>query len=234
MDIGNPDLLHSLLGGTFMRGKATSDPIREFGYAVAVNRGPITTRAWRLMRGWNQEWQDLGRPELPVLQNGTRTQSGEQALRQLANRRSIRCQRAPRTLRAPVPSSVRAGGHRQPSARRQHGCHRWAIRGRERSGWAVEPVPWFTPEVYPRRAAADLGQWGDAAEGPGWGGFGSARHGCREHDNRVLERLHGVTLRRDDQQVTLATLPAGAARAQQDVPAENDDRRLAGAVVLRQ
>lgn len=62
MDIGNPELLFALLGGTFMRGKAASDPIREYGYAVAVNRGPITTRAWRLIRGWNQERQDLGRP----------------------------------------------------------------------------------------------------------------------------------------------------------------------------
>ena len=40
MDIGNPELLHSLLGGTFMRGKATSNPIREFGYAATDNRPP--------------------------------------------------------------------------------------------------------------------------------------------------------------------------------------------------
>jgi len=41
VDIGNPLVLHTLLAGAFMRGKATSDPIREFGYAVAVTGGPI-------------------------------------------------------------------------------------------------------------------------------------------------------------------------------------------------
>jgi hypothetical protein len=84
MDIGNLELLHSLLAGTFMRGKATSDPIREFGYAVALSRGPITTRAWRLIRDWRQQWQDLGCPELPILRDGTRVQSGVRALRRLA------------------------------------------------------------------------------------------------------------------------------------------------------
>src|SRR5674476_240596 len=69
---------------------------------------------------------------------------------------------------------------------------------------------------------------------PGRDRCGSACLGCGEHDNRVLERLQGVPLRRNDQQVAFATLPAGAARAQPDVPAEHDDRRLAGTVVLRQ
>jgi 2-hydroxychromene-2-carboxylate isomerase len=84
MDIGKPELLHTLLAGTFMRGMATSDPIREFGYAVSLSRGPITTRAWRLIREWRQEWQDLGRPELPILRNGPRVQFGVRALRRLA------------------------------------------------------------------------------------------------------------------------------------------------------
>jgi hypothetical protein len=85
MDIGNPEVLLTLLGGTFMRGKATSEPIREWGFAVTVTGGPITTRAWRLIRDWNQEWQVLGRPELPSLWDGTRVQSGERALMQLAD-----------------------------------------------------------------------------------------------------------------------------------------------------
>jgi len=42
----------------------------------------------------------------------------------------------------------------------------------------------------------------------------SVRYRGGEHHNRVLERLQGVPLRRDDQQVTFMTLPAGAARAQ--------------------
>jgi hypothetical protein len=63
---------------------------------------------------------------------------------------------------------------------------------------------------------------------------GSAHHGGGEHHDRVLERLQGVPLRRDDQQVAFVTLPAGAAGAQQHVSTEHDDRRLAWAVVLGQ
>src|SRR5665647_981936 len=85
MDIGNPAVLLTLLGGTFMRGEATSEPIREWGFAVTVTGGPITTRAWHLIRDWNQEWQTLGRPELPSLWDGTRVHSGEQALMQHAD-----------------------------------------------------------------------------------------------------------------------------------------------------
>jgi 2-hydroxychromene-2-carboxylate isomerase len=84
VDIGNPTVLHTLLAGAFMRGKATSDPIRESGYAVAVTGGPITSQAWRLIRGWKQDWQALGATELPSLWDGTRVKSGERAVRQLA------------------------------------------------------------------------------------------------------------------------------------------------------
>ena len=84
VDIGNPIVLHTLLASAFMRGKATSDPIRQFGYAVAVTGGPITSQAWRLLRSWRQQWQALGAPELPSLWDGTTVKSGEHALRQLA------------------------------------------------------------------------------------------------------------------------------------------------------
>jgi len=50
----------------------------------------------------------------------------------------------------------------------------------------------------------------------------SAHLGGGEHDNRVHERLQGVPLRWDDQQVALATVPSGAVRAQQHAPAEHD------------
>lgn len=84
VDIGNPLVLHTLLASTFMRGTATSDPIRRFGYAVSVSRGPITSQAWRRIRSWRQDWQALGTPELPSLWDGARVKSGARALRQLA------------------------------------------------------------------------------------------------------------------------------------------------------
>jgi hypothetical protein len=62
----------------------SSEPIREWGFAVTMTGGPITTRAWHLIRDWNQEWQALGRPELPSLWDRTRVQCGERALKQLA------------------------------------------------------------------------------------------------------------------------------------------------------
>lgn len=83
-NIGNPELLRSLLAATFMRGHATSDPIREFGYAVAMTREPITGVAWRLIRDWRREWEELGRDELPVLTSGSRLETGQGALRWLA------------------------------------------------------------------------------------------------------------------------------------------------------
>lgn len=47
-----------------------------------------------------------------------------------------------------------------------------------------------------------------------------------------MTRLQGVPLRWDDQQGALANLPSGAVRAQQHAPADHDDGRLAGAVML--
>lgn len=99
MDIGNPALLNTLLGATFMRGDATSEPIREWGFAVTVTGGPITSGAWHLIRDWNQEWQTVGRPELPSVWDRTRVQSGEQALTQLADA----------ATQAPMPAAVPNG-----------------------------------------------------------------------------------------------------------------------------
>ncbi len=84
-DIGNPGVLLDRLGGTFMRGEATSDPIRDWGFAVTVTAGPITTRAWYLIREWRRQWQELGRPALPAVWDGTRVESGPAALARLAD-----------------------------------------------------------------------------------------------------------------------------------------------------
>jgi 2-hydroxychromene-2-carboxylate isomerase len=104
VDIGNPVVLHTLLASAFMRGNATSDPIRRFGYAVAVTGGPITTQASQLIRSWRQQWQALGTPELPSLWDGTRVKSGERALRQLA----VGVSQAPASGGLPERTSPRA------------------------------------------------------------------------------------------------------------------------------
>ena len=104
MDIGNPEVLRTLLASAFMRGSATSDPIREFGYAVAMTRGPITSPAWRLIRDWRRDWEAIGAPELPSLWDGTRIESGEYALRQLG----VELSQAPEPRSAPDGASPRA------------------------------------------------------------------------------------------------------------------------------
>ena len=114
VDIGNSAVLHTLLASTFMRGTATSDPIRRFGYAVSVSRGPITSQAWRLIRKWRQDWQALGTPDLPTLRDGTHAESGERALRQLA----AEVDQAPTPRSAPDSSGLHArveSGWRPPT-----------------------------------------------------------------------------------------------------------------------
>jgi len=49
-----------------------------------VDRGPITTTAWRQIRAWRNEWHQLGTPTLPVLLDGSTTLTGDLAVRRLA------------------------------------------------------------------------------------------------------------------------------------------------------
>lgn len=82
-DIGNPNVLRTPLAGPMLRSGVDADPVRECGYAVAVNRGPITGVAHRRIRDWREEWQALGRPELPVVLVDGATLSGLDAVRRL-------------------------------------------------------------------------------------------------------------------------------------------------------
>jgi DSBA-like thioredoxin domain-containing protein len=87
VDIGNPNALRTPLAGPILRGSSQSDPLRRFGYAVSVARGPITTSAWRRIRAWRSEWQQLGPHELPaVLEDSAPVLSGTAALRHLADK----------------------------------------------------------------------------------------------------------------------------------------------------
>lgn len=83
-DIGNPNVLRNPLAGPILRGSSIADPLRQAGYAVSVARGPITTTAWRQIRAWRREWQELGTPSLPTLLDGGATLTGALAARRLA------------------------------------------------------------------------------------------------------------------------------------------------------
>lgn len=83
-DIGSPEVLRRRLAGPILRGRSPSWPLREFGYAVAVTGGPITTGAWERMRTWRDEWERLGTAAVPTLvADGGGPVTGEAALRHL-------------------------------------------------------------------------------------------------------------------------------------------------------
>lgn len=82
-DIGNPNALRTPLAGPVLRSGADADPLRQIGYAVSVDRGPITTDAYRRIRFWRAEWRALGEPELPVVLTEGATLHGLEAIRRL-------------------------------------------------------------------------------------------------------------------------------------------------------
>ncbi len=86
IDIGNPNELRTPLAPVILRGSSSSDPLRRFGYAVSVSRGPITTAAWRRIRAWRGEWRQLGAADVPVVRRGEGPPlSGAAGLRCVAN-----------------------------------------------------------------------------------------------------------------------------------------------------
>ena len=79
-DIGDPEVLRRLLPAAFAQGSRTSDPIRDFGYAVTSQHGPITTTAYRRMRQWQQDWLALGTQVALILITDDTTLTGTAAL----------------------------------------------------------------------------------------------------------------------------------------------------------
>lgn len=82
-DIGDPNVLRNPLAGPVLRSGSDADPLREAGYAVSVNRSPITTAACGRIRAWREEWQRLGSPTLPMLLVDGATLHGSDAVRRL-------------------------------------------------------------------------------------------------------------------------------------------------------
>ena len=82
-DIGSPTVLRTPLVGPILRGDSDADPLRESGYAVSVDRGPITSEAYHRIQSWRTKWQELGSPGLPVVLAGGSTLTGLDAVRRL-------------------------------------------------------------------------------------------------------------------------------------------------------
>lgn len=67
LDLGDANVLRTLLVDAIRSGDSPSEMLRDWGYAVDVTGGPVTTTAWRLVRAWAAEWRDTGKEVVPVL-----------------------------------------------------------------------------------------------------------------------------------------------------------------------
>lgn len=82
-DIGSPAVLRTRLAGPMLRSGIAADPLRQFGYAVGPHRDPITASAYRRIRTWREQWQEMGSPQLPVVLVDGATLTGLDAVRRL-------------------------------------------------------------------------------------------------------------------------------------------------------
>lgn len=83
-DIGDPEKLRTILAPAFLCSDSTCDPIKGFGYAVAMTREPITGAAWRLLRTWRTDWMQVRDDELPVVVDAAGRYAGVDAVHRLA------------------------------------------------------------------------------------------------------------------------------------------------------
>jgi 2-hydroxychromene-2-carboxylate isomerase len=66
-DVGSVDALRSLLVEPIRRGRSAAFPLRESGFAVSTNRGPITTSAFNRLMAWRRDWTELATWTTPTV-----------------------------------------------------------------------------------------------------------------------------------------------------------------------
>jgi predicted DsbA family dithiol-disulfide isomerase len=70
-DLNNARVVRDLLADVLRGTPSRSELVRLWGYAVDVTGGPITSEAWRLVRDWRKDWQELGQEVVPALSIGS-------------------------------------------------------------------------------------------------------------------------------------------------------------------
>ena len=85
VDIGSVDVLRTLLAGPIRRGHSPAFPLREAGFAVSTNRGPITTAAYRRLASWHDGWAKLASWTTPTVIVDDVAHVGVEGLRWLAD-----------------------------------------------------------------------------------------------------------------------------------------------------
>ena len=67
MDLGDARMVRMLLVDAIRSGSSSSEALREWGYAVDVTGGPITSTGWRLLQRWRESWIASGKETVPKL-----------------------------------------------------------------------------------------------------------------------------------------------------------------------
>jgi hypothetical protein len=126
LDIGDPKVVRTLLVDAIRGGSSPSGPLREWGYAVDVTGGPVSTAAWRSVRAWRSDWQRDGNQVVPIVRTSTATIVGVDAVRWLGDQlREHRGDGGPDAGQDARAASARGGGDIEPlSWVSQHG-NRW-------------------------------------------------------------------------------------------------------------
>jgi hypothetical protein len=85
LDIGDPKVVRTLLVDAIRSGSSPSEPLRDWGLAVDVTGGPVSTAAWRLIRDWRAQWHGDGNQVVPIVRTPTATIVGVDAVRWLGD-----------------------------------------------------------------------------------------------------------------------------------------------------
>lgn len=67
VDLGDIQVVRTLLVDAVRSASSPSEPIREWGYAVDLAGSPVTLAAWRLRAAWVDQWRQTGKETVPVL-----------------------------------------------------------------------------------------------------------------------------------------------------------------------
>lgn len=84
-DVGSVDVLRAMLAEPIRRGHSSAFPLRESGFAVSTNRGPITTTAFHRLTTWHHEWVELSTSTTPTVVVDGESYVGVEGLKWLAD-----------------------------------------------------------------------------------------------------------------------------------------------------
>jgi hypothetical protein len=65
-DLGDATVVRTLLVDAVRSGSSSGGVLRDWGYALDVGGGPVTTRSWRLVDSWADQWRATGKETVPV------------------------------------------------------------------------------------------------------------------------------------------------------------------------